>query len=232
MVMLAACGGGDDDTSSTTGAGQTTEAATGPSLVKFFGDDLLVPGIEQRATLGVADAEGVVSGDVPDSLDFTITSEGAAVGPPITVASHRQDLPRPYYPLVFTVTSPGVYTASAAIDGQPIEASFQVVPADSVFVPQVGDPMPNIPTPTVADGQGVNPICTRDPQCPLHDVSLSQALTEGRPVALPCRRRSSARWPSAGPCSTCCSASRLRSPTSGCSTPRSTRTRRRRTWRR
>jgi hypothetical protein len=180
-ALLAACGGGgdDDDASSTT---TTATESAGASLVKFFGDDFLVPGIEQRATFGVADAEGVVSGEVPSTLDFAIRLEGAAVGEPITVASHREGLPRPYFPLVFTVPEIGFYTASTEIEGQPVEASFGVV--DAVPIPQVGDPMPAFDTPTVSDPRGVNPICTDETQCPLHDVTLTQALAEGRPVAL------------------------------------------------
>ena len=55
-------------------------------------------------------------------------------------------------------------------------------PAD-VAIPRVGAPLPPFDTPTVDDGRGVNPICTRDPACPLHDITLTQALREGKPVA-------------------------------------------------
>ena len=56
-------------------------------------------------------------------------------------------------------------------------------PAD-VAIPQVGAPLPPFDTPTVEDGRGVNPICTREPACPLHDVSTqSSALSAGQPVA-------------------------------------------------
>lgn len=40
------------------------------------------------------------------------------------------------------------------------------------------------PTPTTADTGGVDPICTRQPQCPLHEVSLDAALVEKRPLAV------------------------------------------------
>jgi hypothetical protein len=183
VVLLAACGGnGDDDATATTARATTTAAGSRLGLVKFFGDDFLVPGTEQRATFGVADAEGVVTGDVPATLDFTIVSEGSAVGAPITVASHAEDLPRPYYPLVFTVPRAGFYTARTTIGGEAAEATFGVV--DESSVPQVGQPMPAVDTPTVGDGHGVDPICTADPQCPLHEVTLSKALGEDRPVAL------------------------------------------------
>ena len=50
-------------------------------------------------------------------------------------------------------------------------------------IPQIGAALPPFDTPTVKDHRGVNPICTRDPACPLHDVDLTQALQRGKPVA-------------------------------------------------
>ena len=44
--------------------------------------------------------------------------------------------------------------------------------------------MPAVETPTTTDARGVTPICTNEPACPLHDVSLTEALAEGAPVAL------------------------------------------------
>jgi hypothetical protein len=41
-----------------------------------------------------------------------------------------------------------------------------------------------VATPTTADHQGVNPICTAQPPCPFHAVSLDTALAAHRPVAL------------------------------------------------
>jgi hypothetical protein len=38
-------------------------------------------------------------------------------------------------------------------------------------------------TPTAADPKGVQLLCTHDPVCPLHDVTLTEALAEKRPVA-------------------------------------------------
>ena len=162
-----------------------TEPPAGSSLVKFFGDDFLAAGIEQRATFGVGDAEGVVSDDVPATLDFTIMSEGAAVGAPITVASRRDGLPRAYYPLMFTVApSPASTPRWPTSAASPSRPTFGVVDRADVALPQVGEVLPAFDTPTVSDGRGVNPICTAEPQCPLHEVTLTEALTEGRPVAL------------------------------------------------
>lgn len=37
-------------------------------------------------------------------------------------------------------------------------------------------------TPTVADHHGVDPVCTREPPCDMHKVTLAKALTLGKPV--------------------------------------------------
>src|SRR3546814_6452234 len=47
-----------------------------------------------------------------------------------------------------------------------------------------GDAIPAVATPRPPDARGGNPICTAEPACPLHDVSLADALGEGRPIAL------------------------------------------------
>jgi hypothetical protein len=44
--------------------------------------------------------------------------------------------------------------------------------------------MPDLPTPTTTNAEGVDPICTADPQCPLHTTSLNTALAAGKPTAL------------------------------------------------
>ena len=53
-----------------------------------------------------------------------------------------------------------------------------------VTVPYIGSVLPPFDTPTVDDHRGVEPYCTLTPApCPLHDVTLTQALASGKPVA-------------------------------------------------
>jgi hypothetical protein len=70
------------------------------------------------------------------------------------------------------------------VGGKTLTAPLQVVDPSAVQVPVPGRPMVRVATPTVADGRGVNPVCTRQPACPLHDVSLDAALDEHRPLAV------------------------------------------------
>lgn len=150
-----------------------------------FGDAVLAAGIEQRAVFGLLDASGPIGSGTPAELMFTLEDEGGrAVAEPTVVARHQAELPRPYYPLRFTVDRPGNYVAVADLDGRRLEATFLVSAAEDVTVPQVGDPLPAIPTPTPEQSRGVDPLCTAEPQCPLHEPSLEEAMADGRPVAL------------------------------------------------
>ena len=75
-----------------------------------------------------------------------------------------------------------MYTLQLA-DNEGATTSVDVYDPADVAIPQVGDPLPPFDTPTVDDGRGVNPICTREPACPLHDRTQSSALEAGQPLA-------------------------------------------------
>lgn len=50
--------------------------------------------------------------------------------------------------------------------------------------PTPGQAASRAPSPNLAAPLGVNPICARQPACPLHAVSLSDVVGSGRPVAV------------------------------------------------
>ena len=70
------------------------------------------------------------------------------------------------------------------MDGSTATAAFSILEPANVAIPKPGDKMVPVDTPTTADAKGVTPICTRAPACPLHDVTLTAALQEAKPVAL------------------------------------------------
>jgi hypothetical protein len=86
----------------------------------------------------------------------------------------------------------GLFEVVALSEGEAGSAAIQVVdPADSRVVdPATGDPVIpgaaaiSAPTPTVADDRGVFAICTQDPPCGMHEVSLDEALAGGTPVVV------------------------------------------------
>ena len=51
-------------------------------------------------------------------------------------------------------------------------------------VPNVGEAAISTPTPTFADHKGVAAVCTREPNDPMHDISLDAALKNGKPTVL------------------------------------------------
>lgn len=145
--------------------------------------DSLAAGARVRFPYGLADADGAFPATPPvQSLSFTVLDpSGAPVSLPQTVTARSEGLPRAYFPLELLPPAPGAYTVRSDVLGTPVEAFLQI--GDGGSVPQPGEPMVPFDTPTAADRKGVELLCTNDPPCPLHDVTLTQALSETRPLA-------------------------------------------------
>jgi hypothetical protein len=178
-VALAAC------SSKSNGSSSATSSSAPPNLtmISFSDTSALLPGHPQRITIGFADKDGVVLSNPATSgpIVFTIESNGHLVGDPVTAAPHTAGIPKAYYPVVFTPPAAGAYSISATVNGTPVDVALQI--PDSTSVVAIGQKMIPFDTPTVADPRGVELLCTRSPQCPLHDVTLREALTAGTPVA-------------------------------------------------
>jgi hypothetical protein len=177
-TLFASCGGG----------GNAGLDLAGVDLVKRFPGDVLVPG-RLRLPFSLAGSEGVLTAgaglDIPGTLSFTVTDidgNGIGLDGPLVVTSHVTDVPQPYWPLEVTIDGPGIYVVNLVGSDKP-GSSIQILDREEVAVPLVGDPLPPVDTPTVSDARDVDPICTREPACPLHDVTLREALTLGKPVA-------------------------------------------------
>jgi hypothetical protein len=190
-VLLGACGGDDDDTDVGAGAGSTTTTDSGRTggdlvLAAYLQGPFYAAGLESRVIFGLADEEGLLTYEAtPEELEVSVIGPDAApTVEKVTVQRHGQGLPRAYFPLRITLDEPGIYTVRAEPEGQPAaEMAFEVKDAAQVTVVKPGDQMPAA-TPTSADPRGVTPICTAEPACALHDVTLAEALREDRPVAL------------------------------------------------
>ena len=176
LVVAAACG--DDDSTDTSGDDGNEEAL---GIVRLFADELAVEGVRVRLPLGLAGRDEVTATDVPPRMDVAISGQG--VKAPATVERHKDGIPRPYFPLDATFTGSGLYEVTLTSPDVTAKGTLQVVEATEPHVPRPGEAMIPFATPTPDDHRGVNPICTRKPACPLHDVTLEQALGEGKPVA-------------------------------------------------
>jgi hypothetical protein len=192
-VVVAACSGADDEATPTTGGmtgelqggGQGGATNEGSILVALFSTDrAIAAGSEQRLPVAAFTPERTPrrDGDLPTTAAVTINRNGAEVGT-TTVDLHGADLPFPYYPVRTTLSEPGLYEVVLDLDDGPSGLMVQAFDPAEVVVPQPGGPMPVVGTPTTADPEGVDPICTRFEPCPLHATSLDQVLGTG-PVAL------------------------------------------------
>jgi len=189
-LVLAACGDDDDaaDTT-TTGPAGTGEDGTAPAGDLVLGEAfdrnrLLVAGIPQRAAyLLFVSSGGLVRPDeAPDTLTFEVeTEDGDPIGT-ADVARHGDDIDRAYYPLAMTFPAPGIHKVKTTVDGAALESLVAVNDTTTITIPQVGDPLPAPPTPTLALPLDTQTICTRDPACPFHGASL-EAVVGSAPVA-------------------------------------------------
>lgn len=181
-LVLAACGkSGSKAATLPLSAGNG-----GPSLVAIFPSDgpYLYAGAPQRMPLALVDSSGAFLTSGPRTLSVAVTDAAKKpVGAPVTVPLHDKGLQKGYYPTTFTFPAPGLYTLAATVDGQPLTQAVQVDDRSKVTMFGPGQKAPSLATPTVSDHRGVDPICTADPPCPLHDVSLDAALAQHQPVA-------------------------------------------------
>jgi len=148
---------------------------------------MLVPG-EVRAPISLANQDGVLTVEqarsIPDVLTAILvdTETGATVVKGLAASKHSVGLAAPYWPFRFRVDEPGIY--SLQIDTvSKTGAAVQVSPREQILVPLIGDALSPFDTPTFNDPRGVEPICTKRPEpCPLHEITLTEALGLGKPV--------------------------------------------------
>jgi hypothetical protein len=184
--LLAACG--DDDISTVAGAGGEPAGAGASelSVVRFFGP-YFVAGSANRVPFGLADADGLLPATAaPSEATVSVTApDGNVVVSDLVSPKRSAGLPRPYYAFQFTPEAAGFYDFTVQTDAGEVLSQLQVVEPDDPFVAGLvgpGDQMPAVATPTVDDPAGVTPVCTRQPPCDLHRVSVADAL--GAPTVL------------------------------------------------
>ena len=77
---------------------------------------------------------------------------------------------------------PGTYQGQVLTGKSRVPIALEVKP--TAEEPVLGSIASRAPSPTKQNPLGVDPICTRQPACPLHSVSLSDVVGAGRPVAV------------------------------------------------
>ena len=180
-ILLAACGKSSGHSATTT---STAAAGQGGILA------LLLPaqqpvGVPLRLPLGLANKDGSFDIDLPRTASIVLRAPDGTTSKPVTVERHTRGLPRGYFPLTTSFDKTGRWTIELQAGARRVETALDVrKPSELPSVPGPGDRLPKIPSPTTANHQGVNPICTRQPACPFHEVSLDQAIGGKQPIAL------------------------------------------------
>ncbi len=136
-----------------------------------------------RLPFQVARIDGSLVQDLPDPFELTIWRDDRQVGDPVRVRPET-DGTSTYLPLPAVFDEAVDYEIRGNLEGTDLVAPVEVVPPDTVTTPPVGAPMPPSATATDERPLDVNPICTLNPQCPWHTVSLDAALGSRSPVAL------------------------------------------------
>ena len=176
MAVLAACSS-DGNSAPATSSGAPANFNV---VQRFPNAPLFTPG-EVRLPVSLIDGQNLATTG-PATINGRIeTADGAKVVD--VVATFRNDgIVVPYYEIRAQLPDAQLYTLR--LDGDDgAGAAFQVFDAKQILSPVTGTKLPPFDTPTAADHRGVEPYCSLTPEpCPLHDVTLRDALTSGKKV--------------------------------------------------
>jgi hypothetical protein len=194
-LLLAACGGDDDDSNEAGESGEsgessdeptTTTVAGGLAIARVF-DPRQPAGKPLRLPLALASADGAIlpAESTPETIEVQWYPEGSEPGEAITIEQRAEDIPTPYFPLEVTFDAPGTYRIDITADGGRAATTVDAIPAEQApAVPGPGEALLTVVTPTTADARGIDPVCTRDPDCPFHTEPLDEVIGGPKAIAL------------------------------------------------
>lgn len=187
--LLAACGSSDGGGGNAAGdaASNDVDFTDGIQpgggefiIVQRIPDGILVPG-EVRYPLQLSQNAEFIN-DGPDELGAVLADlDGNPLDGRLSTV-RRTATPDNYYAFRMTIDEPGVYRL--IVEGGPTDGvAFSVSDPATVGIATPGELLPSFDTPTPVAPGGVDPICTRDPMCEFHSITLTEALNTGKSVA-------------------------------------------------
>ncbi|MGH3440716.1 MAG: hypothetical protein ACRDUY_01460 [Nitriliruptorales bacterium] len=197
--VLAACGAGRDGNAAgeTPTAGGQPTGDTHQAILDKLGIDaprdlvVVIPaaeflvGEDRRMQFGLATQDREFISGLEGVEVTVVADEGLEpVDGPAPVRVHDRFGQLGVYSTEVSFPSPGVYWIVAAAPDRVAVNPIRAIPPEQSPVPQVGEPIPSETTPTFDDPMEFAEVCTRDPDCSMHDVSLDDALAAGRPIVL------------------------------------------------
>jgi hypothetical protein len=150
----------------------------------LLASDLYASPDPQRIVFALAEGPKYASGP-PAKLAY---GQSRKLGATVDTVLHSRGLPkrRGIYTADVTLPQAGPWlgVVQVKMNGKRQNASLAFQVQDQPKAPVPGTPAPRVASPTAANPLGVDPICTRNPPCPLHEVSLDTVIGAGKPVAV------------------------------------------------
>jgi hypothetical protein len=161
-------------------AAAAVEAANTAISPLVLSSDLYASPDPQRFVFAIARGPKYASGA---KARVAFAAPGSSQGTVLPTKLYKAGLPkgRGVYVTQATFPQAGIWKAVALISGKRVPFAVQVF--DSASAPTIGAAAPRAMSPTTTNSLGVDPICTRQPECPLHSVSLSDVIGTGKRVA-------------------------------------------------
>ena len=150
----------------------------------LLASDLYASPDPQRIVFALAEGPKYASGP-PAKLAY---GQSRKLGTTVDTVLHSRGLPkrRGIYTADVTLPQAGPWlgVVQVKMNGKRQNASLAFQVQDQPKAPVPSTPAPRVASPTAANPLGVDPICTRNPPCPLHEVSLDTVIGAGKPVAV------------------------------------------------
>jgi hypothetical protein len=161
-------------------AAAAVEAANTAISPLVLSTDLYASPTPKRFVFAIARGPKYASGA---RARVAFAAPGSSQGTVLPTKLYKDGLPkgRGVYVAQATFPEAGAWKAILLVNGKRVPFAVQVNAAADA--PTIGGKAPRVPSPTTANPLGVDPICTRQPACPLHAVSLSDVVGSGKLVA-------------------------------------------------
>jgi hypothetical protein len=194
-ALLAACGG-DDEPAGSAPAGSLQALRADATQLSLLGAQSQLPVGTALYTFGLSTADNrLVTGGAPE-VWVAKNETGRAAGPfpsrwfeleayeTTKDRSPRSPL-RGFYGAEVEFPEPGNWMVAATIQADGGRAVGQGgVPVAAEVPAAIGSKAKPLATPVATSAAGRKRICTREPACPLHEISLDDALKAGRPTVV------------------------------------------------
>lgn len=188
LFVFAACGNGKQPDS--VSEGRTLQQLADATLQTYSvvtGNSEFLPG-KNRLVFAMLDQSQNLVRDLKVDVYLAKTTASKAIGPVKATFEDDGLADRAFYRAEIDLESEGKWFLLMRQSGgdaeKPNGAGTTIDVVASTQTPKAGDKAIPVTTPTVADHRGVDPICTREPNDPMHDLSLDAAIANGKPTVV------------------------------------------------